>query len=181
MDRKRISNSSTGKGAVAALVTGLWIAALGCSPAAPPEQAEDTAGAETTPAEPPAPEPEWKQNLHKAHPTVEAWAAAWADQDVDGYLSHYSPDFEVPGGLSREDWEAQRRQRLTAPSRISVTLDDLRTTGFNTSWLSGKKHQLVSVRFRQGYASNTYADEVTKVLQLEWLDGGWKIVTETTL
>lgn len=167
------------RAALVALAVASWLAALGCSPA--PEPAPEESGAEATVPQPQAPLPEWQQHLDEVHPTVEAWAAAWSDQDVDAYLAHYSPDFRVPDEMTREAWEAQRRQRLTAPARITVTLDNLKTNGFKKAWLAGEQHQLVRVRFRQTYQSDTFADEVDKELELEWLDPEWKIVIETSL
>ncbi len=48
---------------------------------------------------------------------VNAWAAAWADQRVDDYIAAYSGDYSTPG-LSRSEWERQRRDRLTRPEYI---------------------------------------------------------------
>lgn len=175
-----ISNTLTTGRTLAALGVASLLIALGCSPATPPEPQEETA-AETVPAEPPAPLLEWQKHIEEVHPTIEAWAKAWSDQDVDAYLSHYSVDFRIPNNLSREAWENQRRQRLTAPSEIAVTLSDLQTVGFKKAWIGGKQHELVKVRFRQSYQSNTFGDEVDKELEVEWIDPEWKILIETSL
>ena len=55
--------------------------------------------------------------------TVNAWAKAWSSKDVDGYLAFYAKDFKTPGGEARADWEKARRQRISAPKSITVTVD----------------------------------------------------------
>ena len=101
---------------------------------------------------------------------VESWRSAWQEQRVDDYLASYSEGFEPESGLSRERWEQQRRQRLTAPEFIRVTLaylDEPRVDG-----------DQASIRFLQSYESDTFQDRVSKVLVLTWEDGGWKILEE---
>lgn len=101
---------------------------------------------------------------------VKAWAQAWADQRVDDYLAFYSREFEPPDGLGRAEWQELRRQRLTRPSfiKISLVFEESRSVGESWGWL----------RFQQSYWSNTFSDVVTKRLELVWEDGGWKILRE---
>ena len=101
---------------------------------------------------------------------VRAWAAAWSDQRVEDYLSFYAPGFRPPDGLGREAWERQRRQRLSRPSYIRVTITSLRAELID--------ERAVRATFRQGYESDTYADTVTKVLTLIDRDGRWRILAE---
>ena len=54
---------------------------------------------------------------------VNAWARAWASNDVPGYLAFYSPDFQTPKGMSRKAWEAERKARIQKPRKIEVDLD----------------------------------------------------------
>ncbi len=102
--------------------------------------------------------------------TVRAWAGAWSEQRVDDYLAAYARGFQPPDGLARSEWEAQRRERLTRPSFIKVTI----------AFLDSKQvgEDRTEVRFIQEYESNTFADKVTKTLVLVWEDGGWKILEE---
>ena len=83
--------------------------------------------------------------------------------------------------MSRQRWEAQRRDRVTRPSSISVGISAFRRVGFSAQRVGDRKTELVEVRFRQAYQSDTFSDEVDKVLQLELIDLTWKIVTETSL
>ena len=103
---------------------------------------------------------------------VFGWARAWSAQDVEGYLSAYAPEFVPSKGLSRTAWVKQRRQRVSAPERISVEVIDPKaeSTGANTA----------RVRFKQVYESNTYSDSTNKVLELKKVAGRWLIVRETS-
>jgi adhesin transport system outer membrane protein len=103
---------------------------------------------------------------------LDGWAAAWRSKDVPAYLAFYAPDFAPTGGLSREGWADQRRQRLSRRESIQLAIDDvvLKTTGKDSA----------STVFRQGYRSGTYGDVVTKQLDWRRVDGKWKIVAETT-
>ncbi len=102
---------------------------------------------------------------------VEAWAKAWSDQRVDDYLYLYSSDFVPTDGSSREAWESLRRQRLTAPEYIEVSVAFL---DFELD-----EEDRAVVRFNQSYESNTFSDVVTKALELAREGGEWKIVAET--
>lgn len=100
------------------------------------------------------------------------WARAWSAQDVERYLAAYAPEFTPSGGLSRSAWIKQRRQRVAAPSRISVEVIEPKaeSTGMN----------MARVRFKQVYESNTYSDTTNKVLELKQVAGRWLIVRETS-
>ena len=100
------------------------------------------------------------------------WARAWSAQDVERYLSAYAPEFAPTGGLSRTAWVKQRRQRVAAPSRISVEVIEPKAeaTGANTA----------RVRFKQVYESNTYSDSTNKVLDLKKVAGRWLITRESS-
>jgi ketosteroid isomerase-like protein len=102
--------------------------------------------------------------------TVDGWAAAWSDQDVNAYLAHYADDFAVPGRQTRRNWEALRRTRLNRPRFIEVDID---YQGFELV-----DTNVVEVFFRQAYRANTYSDLTDKVLRLRREDDDWKILIE---
>ena len=102
---------------------------------------------------------------------VNAWAKAWSAKDVDRYLALYSKDFKTPGGEARADWEKGRRQRISAPKSITVTIDAPKV-----SVTSGSQ---ASVTFRQGYRSDVIKTATTtKTLVLAKTDGRWRILYE---
>ncbi|MFT4045699.1 MAG: tetratricopeptide repeat protein [Solimonas sp.] len=103
---------------------------------------------------------------------VNRWARAWADKDLDAYFAMYAPEFAPEGGLSRETWEAQRRERIQKPQRIAVRVDHPQAADIEDG--------AVRVTFRQGYESDSFNDSVNKVLELVPIGGAWKIVREYT-
>ena len=120
----------------------------------------------------PAPKSAFPQTPAGAEASVTAWARAWASRDVDTYLAFYASDFAIPDGLSRPDWEAQRRERITQPDRISIVVSDFKTR--QTSPDKG------SVSFKQSYQSDRLNTTSNKILDLAWRDGTWLIVGEYT-
>ena len=102
---------------------------------------------------------------------VNAWAKAWSSKNVDAYLAFYGREFKTPGGESRADWEKVRRQRITAPKTISVTVDAPKVT------ITGDNQ--ASVTFRQAYRSDILKSTwTTKTLILARSEGRWLIEQE---
>jgi len=100
---------------------------------------------------------------------VNAWAAAWSKKDVDAYLAFYAKTFKTPAGEPRADWEAGRRQRITAPKSISVAISAPKVT------IEGDK---ATVSFRQSYRSDVIKSDGGKTLVLSKSGGRWQIVQE---
>ncbi len=94
---------------------------------------------------------------------VRGWAQAWGDQQVDNYLAFYSRGFLTPGNTRRTEWEAQRRQRLSEPRFIELSVDFLASELIDDGrgW----------IEFRQGYRSDRFEDTVNKRLELIREDG----------
>lgn len=104
---------------------------------------------------------------------MEGWAQAWSAKDVDAYLAYYGQDFVPPGGRTRDAWEGQRRERLTAPEWIRVDVKDVRVTP--------RSPDRVTVRLVQHYASPGYQDKTLKRFTLVSRDGRWTIKSEKSL
>lgn len=102
--------------------------------------------------------------------TVNAWAQAWSKKDVDGYLSFYAKDFKTPGGEPRADWEKARRERITAPKSISVSVASPKVT------MAGPNQ--ATVTFRQSYRSDKLKSNSTKTLVMVKSEGRWLIQQE---
>ena len=101
---------------------------------------------------------------------VAAWANAWTDQDVERYLSYYSSEFTPNGGLTRDQWAAQRRQRVAAPQFLKVSVTNLDAERLD------QRH--ARAQFTQNYRSDRFGDLVDKTLDLVWEDERWKIARE---
>lgn len=130
------------------------------------------------PAAAPAPAGLSKPVKDEVLAALSQWASAWSAQDVDAYLSTYSADFRPEGGVSRANWEALRRDRVARPSmiRVEVLRPELTAIGESIDQTGDR----VRLSFRQEYESNSFADVVTKVLELKKESGGWKITREYT-
>jgi Flp pilus assembly protein TadD len=132
--------------------------------AAPPAEPAKPAASEKPAAEKPAGSAEVIE-------TVNAWAKAWSSKNVDGYLAFYAKDFKTPGGEARGNWEKARRQRISAPKSITVTVEAPKVS------LSADGEARVT--FRQGYRSDVIkSTSTTKTLLLARIDGRWLIQQE---
>jgi ketosteroid isomerase-like protein len=98
------------------------------------------------------------------------WAQAWSQRDVNAYLAAYASDFAA-SGMTRADWEAQRRARITAPKSIDVKISDLKID---------QQGDTASATFRQVYRSDRLSSTATKTLKLTLQNGVWRIVGETS-
>lgn len=104
--------------------------------------------------------------------TVAAWAHAWSERDVPGYLSHYAPDFEPGKGLTRKAWAEERHARISGKGRIEVRIEkpQVEIDGNNAT-----------VRFHQIYVSDRLSASSRKTLLLSrQRNGKWQIRRETT-
>jgi tetratricopeptide (TPR) repeat protein len=100
---------------------------------------------------------------------IRDWAAAWSDRNVDAYLSFYADNFTPPQGMSRQAWQAQRKQRLTSPEYIRVGVSDFAIQ---------RNGNHATAEFNEQYESNLLKVNAGKVLTFELQAGAWKIVSE---
>jgi tetratricopeptide (TPR) repeat protein len=146
-------------------VTPMAVPVVQAAPVVTPAQIPAVAFPQALPVAP-------EQTLAGAEATVVAWASAWAAQDVDAHLAFYAGDFETPAGLSRAEWEAQRRERIIQPDHISVSLSNIKSREINPG--------RVSVSFKQIYHSDRLKATSSKVMELVWRIKKWLIIQETT-
>ncbi|MEM1247293.1 MAG: SH3 domain-containing protein [Acidobacteriota bacterium] len=127
----------------------------------------------TVPPATPSSRSEAGSALFTVPPQVERWALAWQEQDVEAYLAHYSPSFRPAGGKSLQEWQALRRQRLSAPASITIEITELE--------VDKRTDTAAAASFFQRYESDQFSDRVRKRLELELEEGAWKIVREVSL
>jgi tetratricopeptide (TPR) repeat protein len=118
-------------------------------------------------AKPPAPSAGKAPDLVE---TVQSWAKAWSNKDVDAYLAHYSPDFS-PANMGYAEWAAQRRERIAGAKRISVVARDIRVKRISPD--------RAEVSFTQVYKSDRLGNSSSKTLHMELTGGKWLIVRES--
>lgn len=104
---------------------------------------------------------------------VTGWARTWSEGDVEKYLAAYSPDFVPADGLTRKAWETQRRQRVDKGRGIVVKVRDIRIENANPTH--------ATVVFEQHYSARGVTDLSNKTLQVERLNGAWRIRRETAV
>ena len=102
--------------------------------------------------------------------TLDRWVDAWWRQKVEAYLDFYAADFRLPDSLDRDAWEELRRERLSAPTFISIRIESPRVIELGESQYQAQ--------FIQHYRSDSYQDTVYKVLDLTREGGRWKIQRE---
>ncbi len=102
--------------------------------------------------------------------SIEDWAAAWSRKDFKAYLASYAGDFDVPGGKSRNAWEAERKARISKPGDIEVRVEDVKLRADGTD--------RISATFRQHYKSVGLQSSTTKTLVLVRRDDRWLIQRE---
>jgi tetratricopeptide (TPR) repeat protein len=142
--------------------------AAAAKPAAPVVEAAKPAPAKPV-EKPAAPAAKTEAEEAAVGKALQSWAAAWSRKDVKGYLSHYAPDFQPPGGMARKAWEKERASRIDKPGKIQVTVDDIKVS------ISGDK---ATVRFRQGYKSASLKSSAGKTLIFIRSGGKWMIQQE---
>ena len=111
-----------------------------------------------------------RENSRSVLQAVDQWAKAWSDNDVATYLTHYALEFEPPEGMSRTEWEAQRRARIAKPRKIEVAVEAPKVV------FTGEDR--VKVTFRQRYRSDSFNASGMKTLDMVRQGDKWLITRE---
>jgi tetratricopeptide (TPR) repeat protein len=141
------------------------------TPAVAPPTVVATAPVVTQPPAPVASAPAQASEAQQreVREAVQAWAQAWSSKNMTAYLGAYAPNFTPGGGVSRANWEAERKARIVPRSRISVEVNDLVVT------VNGDR---ASARFRQAYSSDNLNSSNRKTLDMVKSGNRWLIVRE---
>lgn len=108
------------------------------------------------------------QDVAKA---LAGWADAWSKKDTKAYLSHYSPNFAPPKGMSRKSWESEREERISRPSWIKVSYDEPNIS------VDGNQ---ATVKIRQHYKASNLKSSSNKTLVFKKSGNNWLIVSEAS-
>lgn len=100
---------------------------------------------------------------------ISAWAKAWAQKDMNRYLSAYASSFTPPDKMPRSKWENDRRVRILSKKTISVDVNNLKID------VSGNK---ATARFQQIYESDNFKGNSLKTLELVKQGDRWLITRE---
>jgi hypothetical protein len=100
---------------------------------------------------------------------VKTWAQSWDRGDVSQYLGQYADNFVPAGGLTRAQWEQQRRQRLKTSAIRHVMLSNVQVA-INSD--------TARAQFTQHYLDMDLMSTARKRLTLVKQGGSWKIREE---
>ncbi len=113
--------------------------------------------------------PAEKADTRAIEAALQAWAQGWSNKNVDQYLGAYSASFDTPKGMSRKEWEAERRVRIASRKYIRVKLLDLK--------IEAKGNQATAA-FKQKYESDNINTLSGKTLFLVKQGDRWQIARE---
>jgi tetratricopeptide (TPR) repeat protein len=101
---------------------------------------------------------------------VKAWAAAWSSKNTDKYLSFYAADFKTPGGETRAAWEEARRERISKPKSIQISLGNMTVQAVDGDH--------ATVKFLQSYRASHLKTSGNKTLLMARAGDKWLIQEE---
>lgn len=104
---------------------------------------------------------------------LQQWVKAWRNQDIPAYLSCYAETFTPANGKSRENWQAERSERLSKPKFIKLDVTAQR--------VERQQDGTWRIDFLQRYSSDFYSDSTKKALFLKQFDSRLLIVREETI
>ena len=101
--------------------------------------------------------------------SIESWRKAWSGRDLRNYLAAYAATYK--GELaSRDAWVTGRTRIISNAGNISLT--------FGTPTLTWESADRVSAEFSQNYRSDVFKQTGKKTLQMQRIDGEFKIINE---
>jgi len=101
---------------------------------------------------------------------VNAWAQAWSSKNLDQYFASYGASFQPAKGQNRKEWENQRKDRISKPSKISVNISNINVTSIDSN--------NAKVRFKQAYRADGKPIYTTKTLLMKKEGDNWYIQQE---
>lgn len=101
---------------------------------------------------------------------VNNWAQAWSSKNLDQYFASYGANFQPAKGESRKDWEQQRRDRITRPSKINVDIANIKVSPVDDT--------NAKVQFKQTYRADGKPISTSKTLMMQKEGNNWFIEQE---
>jgi len=110
--------------------------------------------------------------IQQVSQALDSWATALTDKNLINYFNSYSVDFVNAEGLTRQQWERQRRAQLSKEGKKEVRVSYLKVT---------HKGSQATVIFTQTRIEAGREDVTRKFMDLEQRNGRWLIVSEDSL
>ena len=97
---------------------------------------------------------------------IEAWKRAWEREEIDRYMSLYSPRF-TSDGKNWEKWKRHKARLAKKYRQINVKIENLRLL---------KNDGIVLAKFDQRYSTEGFESQGEKRLYLQQNSSEWKII-----
>ncbi len=111
-----------------------------------------------------------KNNEESLTSAVNNWAQAWSSKNLEQYFASYGASFQPAKGQSRKAWEQLRKERISRPSKISVSLSNINITTIDNN--NAKVH------FKQAYRADGKPIYTSKTLMMKKEGERWYIQEE---
>lgn len=102
------------------------------------------------------------------------WKNAWANNDVEKYLSYYNEDFIKYDGTKLANFKAQKRAIFSKNQEKTIRFSDININPYPN--IEGKK--IFRISFYENYKTATYSFNGVKTLYVELIDNKMSILTE---
>jgi murein L,D-transpeptidase YafK len=100
---------------------------------------------------------------------LSSWIKAWEEKDLNGYLSHYDPEFRSRG-MDLEAWRVHRERLNRKYRALKIEISDLIIVKISDD--------TAKVSFKQDYRADGYRDFGLKKILLVKRSDHWKIKQE---
>ncbi|HPH08395.1 MAG TPA: autotransporter domain-containing protein [Methylotenera sp.] len=104
--------------------------------------------------------------------TINTWAAALSNKNLDVYFNTYATNFETPDGTTRQQWERKRKAEISKETNPAVKISYLR--------IKPKDNRAVAI-FTQTFIAGSQQVSLQKFVDLENKNGRWLIVREDSM
>ncbi len=118
--------------------------------------------------------PTLPNNRNNINQFISRWLNSWQHKDLDGYFSHYVPQFKAPLMASVDAWRDERTVKIIRPAVIQLQLESMELVNENSEG--------AVLHLTLAYHSTYYADRTQKELRLQRTsDGSLQIVEEKNI
>ncbi len=116
----------------------------------------------------------WQEFRGTFSAALNQWKTDWESLRIEGYLAHYSNQFDADG-KNINDWTASKRRINAGKNYVKVDISNLSIFEYP---ITPGTAPMVMVTFDQDYKSNNNATRMKKRQYWQREDGRWKIIYE---
>jgi len=115
-----------------------------------------------------------QNNRDNINQFVSSWLNSWQHKDLDGYFSHYDPQFKAPAMETTDAWRDDRTVKIIRPAVIQLQLENME--------LVNESSDGAVLHLTLAYHSTYYADRTQKEIRLQRsTDGILHIIEEKNI